>query len=54
MPRLTTIQQDYDVLGSESIRYIVELINDQETSSHQRVLLPSLVVRQSSARYHKR
>jgi LacI family transcriptional regulator len=48
MPPLTTIRQDYDALGTESIHYLVELINNQDTSSHQRVLTPQLIVRQST------
>jgi LacI family transcriptional regulator len=48
MPPLTTIKQDYDALGTESIHYLVELINNQETSIHQRVLTPQLIVRQST------
>ncbi len=48
IPPLTTIRQDYDALGAESIHYLVELINNQETSTHQRVLMPQLIVRQST------
>jgi len=48
MPPLTTIRQDYEALGTESIHYLVELINHQETSTHQRVLMPQLIVRQST------
>jgi DNA-binding LacI/PurR family transcriptional regulator len=48
MPPLTTIRQDYEALGTESIHYLVELINNQETSTHQRVLMPQLIVRQST------
>jgi DNA-binding LacI/PurR family transcriptional regulator len=48
IPPLTTIRQDYDALGTESIHYLVELINHQETSTHQRVLMPQLIVRQST------
>jgi len=48
MPPLTTIKQDYDALGAESIHYLVELINNQEASTHQRVLMPQLIVRQST------
>jgi DNA-binding LacI/PurR family transcriptional regulator len=51
MPPLTTIKQDYDALGSESIHYLVEMINNEETSSHQRVLMPNLVVRHSTAEF---
>ncbi len=48
MPPLTTIKQDYDALGTESIHYLVELINNQETSIHQRVLTPQLILREST------
>jgi LacI family transcriptional regulator len=48
MPPLTTIRQDYEALGTESIHYLVEIINNQETSIHQRVLMPKLIVRQST------
>jgi LacI family transcriptional regulator len=48
MPPLTTIRQDYEALGTESIHYLVEIINSQETSIHQRVLMPQLIVRQST------
>ena len=48
MPPLTTVRQDYEALGTESIHYLVEIINSQETSTHQRVLMPQLIVRQST------
>ncbi len=48
MPPLTTIKQDYEALGYQSIHYLVELIHNQETSTHQRVLMPHLIVRQST------
>lgn len=48
IPPLTTIKQDYEALGTESIHYLVELINNQDTSRHQRVLTPQLIVRQST------
>jgi DNA-binding LacI/PurR family transcriptional regulator len=48
MPPLTTIRQDYDALGYQSIHYLVELIHNQDTPAHQRVLMPQLVVRQST------
>jgi len=47
-PPLTTIRQDYDALGTESIDYLVDLINNQETSTHQRVLIPRLIIRRST------
>lgn len=48
LPPLTTIKQDYDAMGYQSIHYLVELINNRETSTHQRVLMPQLIVRQST------
>jgi DNA-binding LacI/PurR family transcriptional regulator len=47
-PPLTTVRQDFDVLGSQSVEYLVSLISDQDTPLQQRVLYPSLVVRQST------
>ncbi|OGO13312.1 MAG: hypothetical protein A2032_02335 [Chloroflexi bacterium RBG_19FT_COMBO_49_13] len=48
IPPLTTVRQDYDALGTESVHYLVELINKEDTTSHQRVLMPELIVRQST------
>jgi len=48
IPPLTTVRQDYEALGYQSIHYLVELINNQETPAHQRVLMPQLIVRQST------
>jgi LacI family transcriptional regulator len=48
MPPLTTVRQDYEALGTESIHYLVEIINSHETSTQQRVLIPQLIVRQST------
>lgn len=48
MPPLTTIKQDYDALGYQSVHYLVELINNRQTPTHQRVLMPQLIVRQST------
>jgi len=48
MPPLTTIKQDYEALGNQSIQYLVELIKHPETPAHQRVLMPQLIVRQST------
>ena len=48
MPPLTTVRQDYDALGYQSIHYLVELINNPDFPAHQRVLMPQLIVRQST------
>jgi DNA-binding LacI/PurR family transcriptional regulator len=50
IPPLTTVRQDYEALGIESIRYLVGLINNREASTHRRVLTPQLIVRQSTCR----
>lgn len=49
-PPLTTISQDFTALGQQSIDYLLTLINDPETPTHQRVLYPTLVTRQSVVR----
>jgi len=48
LPPLTTVKQDYDALGYQSIHYLVELISNQETPAHQRVLMPQLIIRKST------
>ncbi len=48
LPPLTTIRQDYEALGDQSIHYLVELIRNQETPAHQRVLMPQLIIRKST------
>lgn len=49
-PPLTTISQDFTALGQQSIDYLLTLINDPKTPTHQRVLHPTLVMRQSVVR----
>ncbi|MGC9467459.1 MAG: LacI family DNA-binding transcriptional regulator [Anaerolineae bacterium] len=46
-PPLTTIRQDFELLGRESVEYLVALIEDHTIPIQQRVLYPELVVRQS-------
>ena len=48
-PPLTTVRQDFEVLGKESVEYLVSLIEDDHTAVQQRVLYPELVIRQSTA-----
>ena len=50
MPPLTTVRQDYDALGQQSIQYLFELINNPEIPAHQRVLAPRLIIRKSVRR----
>ncbi len=47
-PPLTTVRQHFDVLGRESVEYLVSLIEDTTTPIQQRVLYPELVIRQSA------
>jgi LacI family transcriptional regulator len=48
-PSLTTIHQDFDALGEQSVEYLVALMKNPRTPIHQRVLYPELVVRNSTA-----
>jgi DNA-binding LacI/PurR family transcriptional regulator len=48
MPPLTTVRQDYDALGKQSIQYLMDVINDPGTPPHQRVLIPQLIERKST------
>ena len=41
--------QDFDALGTQSVEYLVDLIDKPTLTVHQRVLYPSLVVRESTA-----
>jgi DNA-binding LacI/PurR family transcriptional regulator len=48
VPGLTTIRQDFHLLGKLATEYIVSMIEDPETPVHQRVLTPKLIVREST------
>ena len=48
-PTLTTVQQDSDALGRQTIQHLVSLIQDPNAAAHHRVLYPKLIVRQSTA-----
>ncbi len=48
-PPLTTVRQDFHALGMHSFQHLVSLIKTPETTPHQRLLFPELVVRQSTA-----
>ena len=48
-PPLTTVRQDFEALGQQSIDYLTTLIDSPETPPHQRVLYPRFVVRSSTA-----
>lgn len=47
-PPLTTVRQDFQALGQQSIEYLMMLIGGATTSLHQSVLYPHLVVRSST------
>ncbi len=47
-PPLTTVRQDFEALGQQSVDYLLALIARPDTPRHQRVLYPSLVVRAST------
>lgn len=48
-PPLTTIRQDFQALGQQSVEYLLALITKPSTPLHQRVLYPNLIVRSSTA-----
>lgn len=50
LPSLTTVHQDFEALGEQAVEYLVALIRNPETTIHQRVLYPELVIRNSTAR----
>jgi DNA-binding LacI/PurR family transcriptional regulator len=47
-PPLTTVRQDYEDLGRQSIEYLVALVNEPQTPTRQRVLYPEMIIRQST------
>jgi DNA-binding LacI/PurR family transcriptional regulator len=46
-PPLTTINQDYEAMGQQSVQYLIDLIENPDTYIHQRVLMPRLIERRS-------
>ncbi len=47
-PPLTTVRQDFQALGRQSVDYLTTLIDAPDTPPHQRVLYAQLVVRAST------
>lgn len=47
-PPLTTVQQDFKALGLQSVEYLINLIENEDTPPHQRVLYPKLIERGST------
>lgn len=49
-PPLSTINFDFREQDSMAVKYLVEILNNPEMKLHQRILLPDLVVRESTRR----
>lgn len=49
IPPLTTIRLDFGALGKIAAKYLVELIEDPDADTYQRVLPPELIIRNSTA-----
>ncbi len=49
-PPLTTVRQDFDALGRQSVQFLISLIEEPEAPVQQRFLIPQLVVRSSTRR----
>ncbi|PJF23882.1 MAG: LacI family transcriptional regulator, partial [Phototrophicales bacterium] len=50
-PPLTTVRQDFDALGRQSVEYLIGMIQRaDEIAPEQRVLYPTLVERHSTRR----
>jgi DNA-binding LacI/PurR family transcriptional regulator len=47
-PPLTTVRQDFDALGEQAVKYLIEMIEDSQTPVHQRVLYSQIIIRQST------
>ncbi len=50
VPGLTTIHQDFDLMGRLAVEHIVSMIDNPQTPVYQRVLIPKLVVRGTTRR----
>ena len=48
VPGLTTVRQDFQLLGRLAVEYLVGMIENPDTPIHQRVLQPRLIVRGST------
>jgi DNA-binding LacI/PurR family transcriptional regulator len=48
MPPLTTVRQDFRLMAKHTIDYLIELIEKPETVLEQRVIVPQLIVREST------
>jgi DNA-binding LacI/PurR family transcriptional regulator len=48
VPGLTTIRQDFQLLGQLAVEYIIDLIEKPDAPIYQRVLPPKLIIREST------
>jgi DNA-binding LacI/PurR family transcriptional regulator len=48
VPALTTVRQDFQLLGQLAVEYIIDLIEKDDTPIYQRVLPPRLINREST------
>lgn len=49
VPSLTTVRQDFKLLGALAVEYIISMIQNPDTPIHQRVLQPELIIRESTS-----
>ena len=54
VPSLTTVRQDFALLGRLAIEYVVSLIENPDTPTYQRVLPPQLMIRNSTKPYREK
>jgi DNA-binding LacI/PurR family transcriptional regulator len=54
VPALTTVRQDFDGIGVQSVEFLLSLIKNRDTPVQQRILYPELIVRESTAPCSKR
>jgi LacI family transcriptional regulator len=47
-PPLTTIDFDFSQQDTIAVKYLIEILNDPDMKLHQRILLPGLIVREST------
>ncbi len=48
VPGLTTVFQDDAMMGALAVEYLIKIINEPETPVYQQVLIPKLIVREST------
>lgn len=53
IPGLTTVRQDFRLLGRMAIEYVLSMIDDPGTPIHQRILQPELIIRGSTRPFNQ-